>query len=166
VSDDLLLVGALIAAGYLLLLLEAFVIPGFGLAGLAALVCLGLGCLLAFQKFDTLPATALLAGVVAGTTWLLWWIPRTRFGRDIVLKSSLGYAHSADDRWQPGQLGVAESDLRPAGIARFGEERESVVTEGEYVSRGAAVRIVEVRGSRVVVEPAEDESTRADGGGD
>jgi hypothetical protein len=42
VSDDLLLVGALIAAGYLLLLLEAFVIPGFGLAGLAALVCLGL----------------------------------------------------------------------------------------------------------------------------
>jgi membrane-bound serine protease (ClpP class) len=158
VSDGILLVGSLIAAGYLLLLLEAFVIPGFGLAGLAALVCLGLGCLMAFQRFETLPATALLAGVVASTTWLLWWIPRTRFGRDIIHQASLGGARSADERRKPGELGVAESDLRPSGIARFGEQRESVVTDGEYVPRGAALRVVEVRGARVVVESAEDQS--------
>jgi membrane-bound serine protease (ClpP class) len=46
---------------------------------------------------------------------------------------------------------VAESDLRPVGVARFGEERVDVVTEGTYVSRGESLEVVHVEGSRIVV---------------
>jgi membrane-bound serine protease (ClpP class) len=159
VSEHLLLIGSLLVAGYLLLALEAFVIPGFGLAGLAGLAALGAGCVLAFRWFDPVTATVLVGGVVATTTAFLWWVPRSAFGRDVVHQGSLHSARSSEDRLQVGLNGVAESDLRPAGVARFGDLRESVVTDGDFVSRGAAVRVVEVRGSRVVVEPVPDEQS-------
>lgn len=155
-NDHVLLIGSLLVAGYLLLALEVFVIPGFGLAGLSGFAALFAGCVLAFRTFDPVIATVLVGGVVATTTAFLWWVPRSRFGRDVVHKGSLSEARASEARVEVGLTGVAESDLRPSGVARFGELRESVVTDGDFVSRGAAVRVVEVRGSRVLVEPAPD----------
>ena len=54
-----------------------------------------------------------------------------------------------------GETGFAESDLRPSGIARFGERRESVVSRGEFISSGAWVEVVEIEGTRLVVEEKE-----------
>ena len=50
-----------------------------------------------------------------------------------------------------GQDGVAVTDLRPAGTAQIGQERVDVVTEGEYVPQGRAVRVVRSEGYRHVV---------------
>ncbi len=50
-----------------------------------------------------------------------------------------------------GRDGVALTDLRPAGTARIGEERVDVVTEGEYVAQGSAVRVIRSEGYRHVV---------------
>jgi membrane-bound serine protease (ClpP class) len=50
-----------------------------------------------------------------------------------------------------GDCGVAESPLRPAGRAIFGEEYLDVVTDGSYVERGRQVRIVQMSGNRIVV---------------
>jgi membrane-bound serine protease (ClpP class) len=50
---------------------------------------------------------------------------------------------------------VAESPLRPAGKARFGDEYLDVVTDGSYVERGHAVRIIEISGNRVMVREVE-----------
>jgi membrane-bound serine protease (ClpP class) len=50
-----------------------------------------------------------------------------------------------------GQDGVAVTDLRPAGTATIAGERVDVVTEGEYVSQGSAVRVLRSEGYRHVV---------------
>ncbi len=55
---------------------------------------------------------------------------------------------------KPGDLGIARSILRPSGKAEFGATLVDVITDGEYVDRGASVRVREVSGRRVVVEPA------------
>ena len=83
------------------------------------------------------------------------WFPRSRYGRDIVHEKSLAGAYAGDSNLTVGQIGQAESDLRPAGIARFGEQRESVVTEGDYIPADSLVSVIEVRGSQVVVEFAQ-----------
>jgi membrane-bound serine protease (ClpP class) len=157
-SDHLLLIGSLLVAGYLLLALEAFVIPGFGLAGISGMAALAAGCLFAFRWFEPVTATTIVGGVVATTSAFLWWVPRSAFGKDVVHQGSLGGAHASEARIGIGRRGVAESDLRPSGVARFGDQRESVLTDGDFVSRGQAVRVVEVRGSRVVVEIAPDDN--------
>ena len=45
----------------------------------------------------------------------------------------------------------AVTDLRPSGTAQIGSERVDVVTEGEYVAQGRAVRVVRSEGYRHVV---------------
>jgi len=51
-------------------------------------------------------------------------------------------------------VGTVESDLHPSGKALFGEVLLDVVTEGDFVARGAKVRVLEVSGNRVVVTRA------------
>ena len=50
-----------------------------------------------------------------------------------------------------GSSGVAESFLRPAGIARFGDRRIDVTSEGDFIEKGDPVEIVRTSGNRVVV---------------
>jgi membrane-bound serine protease (ClpP class) len=54
-----------------------------------------------------------------------------------------------------GLEGVAVTDLRPAGTAQVAGERVDVVTEGEYVPQGGAVRVVRSEGYRHVVRGLE-----------
>jgi membrane-bound serine protease (ClpP class) len=73
----------------------------------------------------------------------------------LVQKKTLRSAKTEVEGLAVSDVGVAESVLRPAGIARFGERRESVVTRGEYIEAGRPVTIVELEGLRVVVEQIE-----------
>ncbi len=54
-----------------------------------------------------------------------------------------------------GDTGETTSRLRPAGKARFGEAVVDVVAEGEFIDKGAKVRIIEIHGNRVVVKAVE-----------
>jgi membrane-bound serine protease (ClpP class) len=53
-----------------------------------------------------------------------------------------------------GTTGVAETNLRPSGQGRFGEQLVDVVTEGDLIERGTRIKIMQVQGARVVVEKA------------
>jgi membrane-bound serine protease (ClpP class) len=53
---------------------------------------------------------------------------------------------------QVGQSGTARSMLRPAGKAEFAGHTVDVITEGDFIDPGSAVRIIAVDGLRVVVE--------------
>ncbi|MFW5789270.1 MAG: NfeD family protein [Spirochaetota bacterium] len=68
-----------------------------------------------------------------------------------------GAASGGDDRYASlarGTEGEAMTVLRPSGTGRFGRTRVSVVTSGEFIERGAPIRIVRVEGNRVVVREA------------
>ena len=54
-----------------------------------------------------------------------------------------------------GSLGVALTDLRPAGTGRFGNERVDVVSDASWISAGTPIRIIRAEGYRHVVEPVE-----------
>jgi membrane-bound serine protease (ClpP class) len=158
-SDTFSIVAALLVIGYLFLLIEVFVTPGVGLLGLAGVACLSGGCVMAFVWYGAQKGSLLVVVTLASATALLVIVPRTRFGRRMVHRESLRSAQAGEARVEVGQVGTAESDLRPAGIARFGDLRQSVVADGEFVTAGTVLRVVDVHGSRVVVEaiPANDE---------
>ena len=42
--------------------------------------------------------------------------------------------------------------LRPAGMARFGEQYVDVVAEGTFIPTGARVQVIEVEANRIVVK--------------
>jgi membrane-bound serine protease (ClpP class) len=51
-----------------------------------------------------------------------------------------------------GAIGIAETTLRPAGKARFGDDFLDVVAEGDYINPGGRVQVIEIEGTRIVVK--------------
>jgi membrane-bound serine protease (ClpP class) len=78
------------------------------------------------------------------------------------LSAAGGYASTPEsDRGRLGQRGIADSALRPAGIARFDHERVDVVTEGEFLEPGTAVEVIRIEGNRIVVRSVEPQPERS-----
>ncbi len=163
---------ALFALGLGLLLVEVIAIPGFGLVGLAG-VGLMLGSLVITQLGDfqlwsvdeiaavVVRLSASMIGAFVLSFMMLRSLPKMASFNRLVLetetRASEGYVSSSrdGDDEMVGKEGVTVSELRPAGIALIEERRTDVVTDGEFVAVGQAVRVVEARGNRVVVRPVE-----------
>jgi membrane-bound serine protease (ClpP class) len=155
----------LAAGGIVLLALEIFVIPGFGVAGALGILALLAGLIMsvtgggATAQFILAAAGrvvfsllfALLASLV-----LLRLLPRLPVSRRLVLQTDLGTgqefgsAPESDRRWL-GKRGRASSPLRPAGIAEFDGERVDVVSDGELIEAGESIEVARVDGNRIVV---------------
>jgi len=145
--------------GVALLLLEFFVIPGFGFAGilgilalLAALVMSVVGSGATPEFFMLATGRILLALLVAlvASFVLLRFMPRTPFGRRLILDTGLGTRQDDHLRWL-GKRGRATTPLRPAGIADISGARVDVVSEGELIDPGTPVEVTRVDGNRIVV---------------
>ncbi len=154
--------------GFTLLILEVFVTPGFGVLGISGIALILVSLLNAmtwkmpghfWPAFDdgTLHhAIGNLALGLIGTVVLGFlagkYLPRSRVFRPMLLDQQSGRTTMPEHANLTGKTGVAEMNLHPAGRALFGDERVSVITRGEFIDEGSAVRIVEVHGNRIVVE--------------
>jgi membrane-bound serine protease (ClpP class) len=167
-----------IILGLALLAVEAFVIPGFGVAGISGIILLMVGLLASFvpsePSFDpnwfrlpTYPMTtdAIKNGIyslgggmgaaIVGMVVLARYLPRMPIANRIIVANPTPADLMPNDPYdgaaQMGDLGKAETLLRPAGKARFGATLVDVVTEGEYIDAGSRIEVVERYGNRVVV---------------
>jgi membrane-bound serine protease (ClpP class) len=154
----------LLGVGLLALAIEVFVLPGFGAAGVLGAVAITAAILLAMiggspSTADVTQALIVLGASLAITAAVAYaWIrhlPNSGRFAGLFLR---GGAHQADGYIAAlpradlvGLDGVAVTDLRPSGTAQIGHERVDVVTEGEYVPQGRAVRVVRSEGYRHVV---------------
>jgi membrane-bound serine protease (ClpP class) len=164
--EELILIGA----GLVLIALEVFVIPGFGVAGALGILGVGAGLVLSMLgRFPTMTDMGVAFGVVVvalGFTGVsayaflrhLRWSRRLGgiFLRESTSKEA-GYV-SGDVRADlVGHRGVANTDLRPAGVGVFGDERIDVVSEGPWIEAGAAIEITRSEGYRHVVREIKNE---------
>jgi membrane-bound serine protease (ClpP class) len=185
----------LVVVGLLLLGLEIFVIPGFGVAGILGVLSLATGVFLSLVGGEVVTSEDLLrAGstvavavlmIVAGGIAMLWFLPRSAASSAFILRARLGVSEGLPEQPRANRLatatllgpatakarrgygrahaeslvgatGVAISDLRPAGVARIGDERIDVVTAGDYISAGHAIEVVIDEGYRRVVRRLPD----------
>lgn len=170
----------LIVLGIALIVLELFVIPGFGVIGFAGLGLVIVGLLATFVPeepgrpfplfFPTLPATveavkvAIITLVSAMTASLIGmvilsrYLPRMPVFNRLVPANPTPSEVNIDDPYRGAarvhDFGTTEGPLRPAGKARFGPIIVDVVTQGEYLDSGTAIEVIERRGNRVVVRAA------------
>ncbi|MCB9666692.1 MAG: NfeD family protein [Myxococcales bacterium] len=158
-SEWLLMVGIL-ATGFLLLAVEVFLIPGFGIAGpMGALTIIG-GIAFAWAKLGALWGMASLGASMVLSGVALWLFPRSPAGKRLVLRTGLSGARAVDDGLDAllGAHGVTITPLRPSGVVEFGQQRIDVVTDGSYLEPHSPVRVVRIEGNRIVVEPLVPES--------
>ena len=151
----------LLVAGLALLLLEVFVLPGFGVAGIGgiALVALALSTSLfgegaSWKTIGLAASRVTIASAAAALGFLLVmrFLPQLPGSRKLVLESGFaGDGRDESELLSPGTPGVSLTPLRPAGIARFGERRVDVVSLGQFLDADCPIEIVRDEGHRVVV---------------
>lgn len=161
----------LVLVGVALVLIEVFLIPGFGIVGVSGILCIVAGVYLSLTRvpipqysweFDrlrnagqTVTTASILFLLFVIATWKLF--PKTPFYRWLVLAHTQdpaqGYTvQSAEEaKSSVGLRGVADTVLRPAGRGRFGGKTVDVVTRGEYLEPGTPIEIIQVEGNRHVV---------------
>lgn len=146
----------LLIAGAALLLAEIF-LPGM-VAGVLGVVCLLGAAVVGFAEFG--PKTGsliLMAELVAGTILTVLWMryfPKTPLGRKYILDpSTAAHASKESEKWL-GQVGLAVTDLRPAGAARIAGTKVDVITMGDHLESGTKVKVVRVDGPSIFVRRA------------
>lgn len=154
------------AAGLVLLGVEVFVIPGFGLFGvLGGIAVLG-GIFMALLGGAPAAPDFTRAGMVLTTSIIIvlvsaWAIIRSLPGSSRLARSGvfllartdrdIGYESAPHRADLVGREGTAITDLRPSGTVLVGEERVDVVSESEWIPAGSPVRVVSAEGYRHVV---------------
>jgi membrane-bound serine protease (ClpP class) len=149
----------LFAIGLLLLLVEIFFIPGFGLAGIGGVAAILASIFLTFGNIVQATYSILIAlGIsVIGFFLLVKYIPTTRAWRKFILftkqEKELGYTVGTKDlKRLTGKEGIAITTLRRSGKAEVNGKKLNVITRGEYVDSNTKIKIISVEGNKIVVE--------------
>lgn len=153
--------------GLVLLIIEIFVLPGFGIFGVMGIILmiasLFLGLIADFPLVDwnmlSFAIIQLASAFVLGAIViyiLLKFLPKTQIWNKLVLQTNIdaksGYVSTIQAKELIGKKGKALTDLRPSGTVLIDNKRIDVVTAGEYIERGNKIIVISEEGSKVVVE--------------
>ena len=157
--------------GIALILVEIFLIPGFGFTGVFGLALVFVALVGAMVRFvpggawlpvwDDLQIPIFKTGVAlvatgAAALVLGKFLPKSRLSGRIALGAATaaadGYTAAPDSSAWIGKTGATLTPLHPAGTARIDGQRLDVVTSGEFIDAGTPVKIVEAHGNRLVVQ--------------
>jgi membrane-bound serine protease (ClpP class) len=160
----------LLLLGLMLVIVEVFV-PSGGVLGFLAIGSLMSGIIMAFYHsgaeigflFLTLTAVAVPTVLVIA---FRWW-PKTPMGRRLLLEVPTSEEVLPDTperrtlRQLVGKLGVAKTVMLPSGAVSIAGQTIDALSEGTPIEAGQRVRVIEVRGNRVVVR-ADDQAQPTD----
>jgi len=153
--------------GIALILLEIFVIPGFGIAGISGIILVFASLFFSlvggdpFLDFELVSRAIIqlsLSLVIALVLIfvLAKYLPKTSVFNKFVLsvseKSADGFSSHSFAEDLIGAEGIALTTLRPAGTAEINGRRVDVMTESEYVEKGEKIKVLAVDGIRVLVK--------------
>jgi membrane-bound serine protease (ClpP class) len=161
----------LFVLGIVMLIVEIFLIPGFGVVGISGIVLIVLSFILSMQGFvwpqytwqwdifkrNILVVVSSVAVSVIAFAVLVSITPQVRLFSRLTLKTAQstadGYTvqEEEDARRLVGKKGKALTILRPSGKAEIDGDILVVETDGEFIEKDAVVEIIEVSGNRIVV---------------
>jgi len=157
--------------GIVLLLMEIFVIPGFGVAGVVGIALTIGGLTLALVRNVDFDFSAVSTNEI-GRSFLMVTIAMIAPLIIIVSFSKQMFGSSFFKRLAPtdklsskegfsvqenslvhliGSEGITLTDLRPAGKATIDNTRHEVISEGDFISKDTKVKVLKIQGNYLVV---------------
>ena len=149
--SQIVIIAVLFAVSLALLALEVFLIPGFGVAGVAGFLFLAGAVITSFYFFGTLYGTVVLFGaifiIMIGTIITI----RSKTSKKMILNDDIPKTKN-DLSHLVGKEGLAITLLRPSGAIEIDNNRYDVVTEGEYIAKGEKIKVVDFKDGHLIVE--------------
>jgi membrane-bound serine protease (ClpP class) len=147
--------------GLILIAAEVFVIPGFGVAGIAGIILTVCSLILIMVNndafnFEFVPPASILYAVAAAFGGLLGGIcllfaggssiANSKYFRRIALtdsqESRKGYISSFFTEPMLGKKGISHTVLRPSGKVMIDGQVYDAFTRGEFIEKGSAIEVI------------------------
>ena len=144
----------LLVVGMFILLVDIY-IEGFGIPGVVALVAIAASLFItvAFVPFGGFIVLAKIVVLVPGTIFFFRFLKSRQLDGKLILTETL-----AEDKidvsgleYFLGKEGITKTALRPQGTADFNGAGVEVCSESKYIPEGKRVKVVDVKGRRVMV---------------
>ena len=155
--------------GVILLVLEAFVIPGFGVAGIAGIICVLTSLILSMLQNDfldfrfVLPSelyasfSVMAIGIFGISVVILVAGPllknNKRFQRMSVMETIHEKANVSIGKFEVGDIGEVFSVLKPYGKIKIGERIIEAKSLHGMLEKGTLVEIKQIKGDNIFVAP-------------
>jgi membrane-bound serine protease (ClpP class) len=160
--------------GVLLIIAEIFVIPGFGVAGVAGIILTVVSLILImlnndFFNFEFVPlgdivvASAVAFGGLTGGLAVLFFggtrLMQSKAFQRLALvdtqESAKGFTVNTHTKSMQGKIGTAYTVLRPSGKVMIDDQLFDAFTRGDYVEKGDAIVVIESEGVTLKVKRAQ-----------
>ena len=165
---------ALFIFGIILVLIEIFALPGFGIAGIGGAICIFIGLTTALlnnidfnfghiDKEQLIRASStVLSGLLFGSILAIWLasrIGKKGIFQKIALETALDGQPFSEIKSVVGSKGFAAPDLRPAGKVFVKEELYDAVSDFGFIEKGTPVKIVRQENAQIYVVPIPEGNT-------
>ena len=158
--------------GMILIGVEIFILPGFGITGIAGiLLVLGSLGLVAYGHWpknpdewvglgkSMAPYGISCMGALVSVVIIAQFLPSMPMTSKLFLKprDNDDQPLFAEDELHQGlagllgSIGVAETTLHPSGKAKFGDHWLDVVSDGGFIVQGAKIKVCQIEGGKIVV---------------
>lgn len=144
--------------GIILLCVEIFLIPGFGITGILGIIGIVGGIFLSFGIHNIAVASlvvfiSLLIDIVLIILIARFMSKSKDFKNKITLDMDIsGYRSSVSYNELIGKTGTAETFFRPSGYILIDGKKYDAVSEGEFINKGSNLKVILVEGNKIVVK--------------
>ncbi len=135
-------------------ILEIFILPGFGIAGISSIVCAIIDVILIYNEYG--PATAAVCTLVAVALLAvtLWWVAHSKTLDKYSLHSTISSTNATEDQLsvKVGDEGKALTRLALVGNAVINGKQVEVKSSGAFINPGTPIRVIQVSEANITVE--------------
>lgn len=156
--EPLLIIIILVALALLLYAVEAFLIPGFGIAGISATVCVVIADVMMYVNYDATTATVGLLISIIVVLFLFWLLTRPTVLDKATLKANIDSTNATTAQLSVcvGDKGYALTRLALIGNAHIEGKDVEVKSAGGFIDEGTPVIVAAVQDALILVKPLKD----------
>jgi membrane-bound ClpP family serine protease len=144
--------------GLIVLLGVEFILPGFGIPGIAGIIFTAAGIFLTGRNASERIMVGAIAVVIIAVMLVVSILAfsskkiKSPIKLDTDLPGKNLFIDEQDMEYLIGKKGVAVTDLKPSGKGEFDGVKFDILSGNYYIKRGAALVITEVKNNRIIVE--------------
>ena len=157
-GDSNLLAPAIFVLGIILLGVEIFLIPGFGVTGILGIIGIVSSIFMSFGINNIAAATlvvfiSLIVDIILIILIARFFVKSKDLKRNVILDSDTsGYNSSVSYNELLNKEGIADTFFRPSGYIIIDNKKYDAISEGEFIDKGSKLKVVLVEGNKIVVK--------------
>lgn len=144
----------LAALSLVLGLLEIFILPGFGFAGIGSIVCAVVDAILIYNAYGFSWACIAVVVAILLLVLMLYIVANSRTFDRMSLKTSIDSTNATTEQLsvKVGNEGRTITRLALVGNAEIEGKQVEVKSSGEFINSGTPIRVIKVDKAQIIVE--------------